>query len=52
MPAQDDSSDGKPAAAPPFADLVSALRARPQPRRQRRRAADDGQAAAPPPSIE
>jgi tetratricopeptide (TPR) repeat protein len=53
MPPPDDSPDGKSAAAPPFADLAGALRARPQPRRRGRRAADDGQAAPPtPPSIE
>jgi len=52
MPPPDDSPDGKPA-APPFADLAGALRARPQPRRRGRRTADDGQAVPPtPPSIE
>jgi len=53
MPPPDDSPDGKPAAAPPFADLAGALRARPQPRRRGRRAAADRQAAPPtPPSVE
>ena len=53
MPPQDDPSDGKPVAAPPFADLAGALRARPQPRRRGRRTADDAEAAPPPPpSIE
>ena len=53
MPPQDDSADGKPAAATPFADLGGALRTRPQPRRRGRRPADDAQAVPPPlPSIE
>ena len=53
MPPQDDSADGKPIAATPFADLAGALRTRPQPRRRGRRPADDGQAVPPPlPSIE
>ena len=53
MPSHDDSGDGGPVAAPPFAQLVTTLRARPQPRRRGRRGADDAPAAPPPPpSIE
>jgi len=52
MPPPDDSPAGKPATAPPIAELAGALRARAQPRRRGRRAADDGPSATPPPSIE
>jgi tetratricopeptide (TPR) repeat protein len=53
MPPHDDSGDGGPVAAPPFAQLVTTLRARPQPRRQRRRAGADADVApATPPSID
>jgi tetratricopeptide (TPR) repeat protein len=45
MPSHDDSGDGGPVAAPPFAQLVTTLRARPQPRRQRRRAGADADVA-------
>jgi len=51
MPAQDDSPDGKPAAAPaPAPDLAGAPRTRAQPRRSRRRTADDTHAATQQPS--
>jgi tetratricopeptide (TPR) repeat protein len=49
MPPQDESGP----TAPPFGQLVTVLRARPQPRRSRRRAADGAPGPAPqPPSIE
>jgi tetratricopeptide (TPR) repeat protein len=51
MPTHDDSSDNQPpaarAAGTDFAQLVTALRARPQPRKPRRRAAGDTGAAPP-----
>src|SRR5438067_1499238 len=52
MPPHDDSGDGKPAAAPPFAQLVAPPRARPAARRPRRHApADIDATPSPPPSI-